>query len=517
MTFTFFRFRPPPIVFAMLLALAVGVLTVELIYLALKDSYQASVKLQVKSNADLLTRITMTGNAMGAVSALGLVNPAVKAVLKSETPADDAGALDALQAIHDAHAATGVYIVRPDGIVQTNIVSLGANLNGDDVGFRPYFKRALKGEKNVYVAISTTTGLRAVYAAAPVYETQSVKSAIIGVAVIRLPDDQLTKIINSSTHGASFLLSPQQVVFSSNQREWFGHMAIQPTEQELSAIRDLKQFGKNFQEKNVLLLPFDIRSETVKYLGRTYLVHGATVNWDDPNGEWRLVILADLGSVMSLPYKIIVGTASGMVALIICLLMMQLRSKFISARTKRLKAEDELKEYTSRLEVESEVKSFLADLSIQLQQTENYPDFAKLLISDVVPRMAASYTALYIYNRESNTFIPIGSYGVAEQSLSEFKGGQGLIGQVSIDGQTLLLEDTKNLPIKIQSGLGYDLPKSVLIVPIKQTNTLLGTMVLASLRGFNARQLAFQEALQPIMAVQLSILSRHKDNNAPIN
>ena len=515
MKFPLLTLRAPPVLFALFLALTLGYLTVELIYQALMDSYKKTALLQVQGDADILTRITMTGNAMGAVSALGLVNPAVKAVLKNEIPADDAAAMESLQAIHDAYAATGVFIVRPDGIVQSNVVSLGTNLNGDKVGFRPYFKRAMQGERNVYVAISTSTGLRAIFAAAPVYETQSDKSAIIGAAVIRLPDDQLTKIMNRSTHGASFLLSPQQVVFSSNQREWFGHMAIQPTESELSAIRNLKQFGKSFLEKNVRLLPFDVRSDTVIHQGRRYLVSRATVNWDDPNGEWRLVMLADLSSVMPLHYKLVVGTTSGIVVLILSLLMMQLRSKLVVARAKRSKAEDELKVYTSRLEVESEVKSFLADLSIQLQQTENYTDFAKVLISDIAPRMAASYIALYVYKHNSNTFVPIGSYGVSEQSLTEFKGGQGLIGQASMDGQTLLLEDTKNLPIKIQSGLGYDLPKAVLLVPIKQTDRLLGTMVLASLRGFNSSQLALQEELQPIMAVQLSILSRYQDGNAP--
>ena len=509
MKFPVLALRPPPLLAAVVIALLTSFLTIELTYLALKDNYDQMVTLQVQRDADILTRITMSGNAMGAVSALGLVNPTVKAVLKNEVPADDAAATETLQAIHDSYSATGVYIVRPDGMVQTNVVSIGASLNGDDVSFRPYFKRAMQGAKNVYVAISTSTGLRMLYAAAPVFETQTLKSKIIGAAVIRMPDDQLTKIMNRSTLGPTFLLSPQKVVFSSNQKEWFGHMAVQPTDTELAAIRNLKQFGKSFLENNVKLLPFDIQQDTVFYDGRTYVVNSATVNWDDPNGEWKLVMLADISSVMPLHTKVILGVSSGLVTLLVSLLMMQWRSKLVYARTKRLKAEDELKVYTNRLELESEVKTFLADLSMGLQQSNTYAEFAKELINQTAPRMGAAYSALYVYQTDRSTFMPIGSYGVLLDQLSPFELGQGLLGQAAKDGETLLLDDTSTLPIKIRSGLGYDSPKAVLLIPIQQNNQLLGIMVLASLKGFNPTQLALQEALQPIMAVQLNILNRN--------
>ena len=500
--------RPSPLLIAALLAAFTGFFTITATQSALEKNYAEVVRLQVQRDADTVAGITLTGNAMGAVAALGLVNPAVKSVLRAEIPADDPAALESLQAIQDAYAATGVYIVGPDGIVQSNVISLGSNLNGDNVGFRPYFKRAMQGKKNVYVAISTTTGLRALYSAAPVYQTQSVKSPIIGAAVVRMSDEQLIKIVNRWTEGPIFLLSPQKVVFSSNRKEWFGYMAEQPTAAEIAAIRDLKQFGNSFLENKVKLLPFDLNQNTVTLEGRKYVVQSANVDWDDPNGEWKLVMLGDVNALLPLSYTLLLGLASGTVVLLISLLLVHWRKKLIYARGKRLQAENDLKVYTSRLESESEVKSFLADLSIVLQQSTQHADFARLLLSHVAPRMAAEYAALYVRKEDSNTLSPIGGYGVPESDLIELEWGQGLLGQVAKDAQTMLLDDAAKLPIKIRSGLGSSLPKSMLLMPVCHLNEVLGILVIASLREFSPLQLTLQESLQPIMAIQLGILNR---------
>jgi C4-dicarboxylate-specific signal transduction histidine kinase len=507
MTFSIRALRPPALLLAVITAVAAGFMAVTLTQSTLEDNYRALLGMQVQRDAGIVTHFTMTGHAMGAVEALGLVNPAVKSVLNAQIPADDATVLESIQAIHDAYAATGVYIVRPDGIVQSNVVSLGSNLMGDNVAFRPYFKRAMRGEKNVYVGISTTTGLRALYAAAPVYQTQSVKSQIIGVAVIRMSDDQLSKIINSWTAGPTFLISPQKIVFSSNHREWFGHMTAQPTPTEVTAIQELKQFGTGFLENKIKLLPFDLKQQTVTFEGQQYAVQSATVNWDDPNGEWKLLLLGNLKGLLPL-HTLLLGTGTSTAVLLVALLMMRLRKKLVHARVKRLQAESDLKVYTSRLEAESEVKSFLADLSIVLQQTSNHADFARQLLSHVTPRMAAEYGALYVRNPDSDFLSPIGGYGVPESELAGFEWGQGLLGQAAMGAQTMLLDDAEKLPIRIRSGLGSDRPKAMLLMPVKHLDQVLGILVLASLRGFNTSHLSLQESLLPVMAIQLGILNR---------
>jgi transcriptional regulator with GAF, ATPase, and Fis domain len=262
-------------------------------------------------------------------------------------------------------------------------------------------------------------------------------------------------------------------------------------------------------DNQVKLLPFDIMQDSVNYDGRSYLVSRATVDWGDPNGDWKLVVMADLDFLMPFNYKLTVGLSSAFGFFLITLMMLQWRAKLQHAKYKRFKAEEEVKVYSTRLEKESESKSFLSDLTLNFQQTTNHIDFAKVLISNVTPRLTAAYVALYARHTDTNEFHPIGCYGVIENTLKTFELGHGMLGQVAKEGQTLMLDDTSALPIVIQSGLGYNKPKAVLLIPIKQSDDVLGVMVVASLKGFNATQLAFQEALQPLMAGQLNVLNRN--------
>jgi C4-dicarboxylate-specific signal transduction histidine kinase len=472
------------------------------------SNYRELVQTEVQRDADLLTRVAISAPSMGAVSALGLVNPTIKAVLKDQLPAEDALLLEELQSVQDAFAATAVYIVRSDGLVPASVVSIGASFNGDQVAFRPYFQRAMQGENNFYVAISTTTGLRSMYVAAPVFDTPSTKSPVIGAVVMRLSEDALLRVMNRPHTNPTFLLSPQNIIFSSNLQEWFGYMAKKPTASELEAIRQLKQFGKSFQENTIQILPFDLSRASVLFDGREFQVHSAKVDWNDPNGEWKLITLAHHNRPIPWHYQWALGLGSGLVVLALGLFILRLRLQFANAKVKRFKAEEELKAHSHRLEAESEMKSFLNDLSITLQQTNSYSEFGQQLLSHITPRMAASYAAVYAFQAQTNGFVPMAGFGAPVESIAPFALDQGLLGQVAHNGQTLLIDDPKQLPIKIQSGLGSDVPQSVLLIPIHHLQQKLGLMVIAGLRPFNATQLALQEELKPMVAIQLSVMQK---------
>lgn len=498
----------PALLPAILLALLVSWSALSISNQMLRSNYRELIQTQVQRDADLLTDIALSGEYAGAVASLGLAHPTIKAALKNEVPGDDPQLLAALQSIQDAFRATAVYLALPDGTVSSSVVSIGANLFGDQIHFRPYFQRALRGEKNFYVAVGTTTGLRSIYYAAPVYETTSQQSAVIGVVTMRLADDALQRIITRYEHHPVLLLSPQNIVFSSNYKEWFGHMAHQPTATEIASIQQLQQFGKRFQDNRIQVLPFDWTQPKVSFDGLDYWVHNATINWNDPNGEWKLVLLAKNQRLMPLHFQWAIGLGAGLMALGLCWLIMRLRQRAVEAKALRMKAEKELQVQTRRLETESEVKSFLTELSIELQQTENYTDFAQRLLTHLTPRMAASYAAVYVYQPRQHAFIPVGGFGIPVTALHPFALEQGLLGQISNHAQTIMLDDPNELPIRVQSGLGSNPPQAVLLVPIHHLNKRLGLIVIASMKPFQTAHLTLQEALKPILATQLSVMEK---------
>ena len=85
-----------------------------------------------------------------------------------------------------------------------------------DVKFRPYFQIAMQGKMNIYAAIGTTTGLRSLYFAAPLYDAVSANAPIIGAVVARLGLERVDSVLRAWS-GPALLLSPQDLVFASTR------------------------------------------------------------------------------------------------------------------------------------------------------------------------------------------------------------------------------------------------------------------------------------------------------------
>lgn len=104
-----------------------------------------------------------------------------------------------------------------------------------------------------------------------------------------------------------------------------------------------------------------------------------------------------------------------------------------------------------------------------------------------VIRLAASYA----YNRKKHL-----------QKTLELK--EGLIGRCIQEGSTLFLTDIPDDYIRIKSGLGGDNPRSLLIVPIRLTETIIGVIEIASLEIIEEFQIEFVERIGSTIASSLA-------------
>ena len=150
-----------------------------------------------------------------------------------------------LQAIGQAYAANGA-ICEPGWDHQILLGYVGIPLTGVDVKFRPYFQIAMQGQRNIYAAVGTTTGMRSLYFAAPLYGEVSADAPIIGAVVARLGLERVDSVLRAWS-GPALLLSPQNLVFASTRADWVDCLAGLCTPERLQAIQQLKQFGKVFE------------------------------------------------------------------------------------------------------------------------------------------------------------------------------------------------------------------------------------------------------------------------------
>ena len=87
----------------------------------------------------------------------------------------------------------------------------------------------------------------------------------------------------------------------------------------------------------------------------------------------------------------------------------------------------------------------------------------------------------------------------------EIEIGDGLVGTVALEKNTIYLNEIPEDYIEIESGLGDANPKSILIVPLKYEEDILGVVELASFKDFSDFEITFiEEVAQSIASSLLS-------------
>jgi PAS domain S-box-containing protein len=112
---------------------------------------------------------------------------------------------------------------------------------GHDFSFRPYFTSAVQGEPASYLALGVTSLKRGVYYSHPVYHPEIGK--IMGVAVIKSSIEHLETTLFSDPEHLLFFVSPNGIVFISNQPKYRFKLLWHLDDKAKDRILNSRQFG----------------------------------------------------------------------------------------------------------------------------------------------------------------------------------------------------------------------------------------------------------------------------------
>ncbi len=110
---------------------------------------------------------------------------------------------------------------------------------GKNYAFRPYFKKAIKGEKAFYFALGVTSGTRGYYASAPV---RDITGRVLGVAVVKRTLEINAKYLRKFKE--YFFINEDGIVFLSGDPKFLFRSIYPLSPQEQERIKASKQFGR---------------------------------------------------------------------------------------------------------------------------------------------------------------------------------------------------------------------------------------------------------------------------------
>ncbi|WP_332855191.1 response regulator [Duganella sp. S19_KUP01_CR8] len=309
----------------------------------------------LKATADDIARqiqIDSTdGRVMGGAILMGLVEDSVKLLLSGELAFDAYRLHVDFAAVLDQYSADTVFVLNGEGTTVAYLNKEGKAIGvGRSLRYRPYVRRALAGEANVYAAIGSNSHERGLYFAAPVYSGNSRDTPIAGVYTIKMPASEIDRILARSKDPV-LLLSPDGVVFATNRNEWLFMQSRKIAPARLAQLEKEKQFGELFAGTGPLQLPFEPVGKQASIQGLTHALAGTDLNWPDDGGAWRVVIAQDKGEWLPLWNQMMLAAAC-IGAVWLCAMVVTGRTRAAeSARRLRFENERRMREITNNLPV----------------------------------------------------------------------------------------------------------------------------------------------------------------------
>lgn len=430
------------------------------------------LNIDVQRDAIAAMSLTLDSNLMGAISLLGLIEPDIKKESTGPIPANQPNISALLENVGRAQHIQGLFVVGRDGFVKSSWDDSGKPSTGIDVRFRPYYKEAMAGRNNIYAAISLARGDHALYFAAPVYAGMARRGDPVGVVVARTDMEKLERLLARSGQ-AAILLSPQGVVFASSRREWRGMLAGEVTPARVAEIRAVRQFGKLFDEKAPRTLPLGLVPGMVQGEGRHYAVASAVVDWNDPSGSWKLVVLEDLGQ--SVPVGTGVPAASMAAAVVVLLGAAGMRA--VRSQAAQQRAHLELERVAQEQALRAELKMQLAQVALQMQQAPDRHARLTAFLDQCHQLFGAMQGSIYAADADGLALAASYASSVPPERLAL---GEGLLGQCALERKARIVDaGGANAAWSIRSGLGSAAPGALLLAPVQLSGRLLGAVELA--------------------------------------
>ncbi|MCP3136137.1 HAMP domain-containing protein [Pyxidicoccus xibeiensis] len=178
-----------------------------------------------------------------------------------------------------------------------------------------------------------------------------------------------------------------------------------------------------------------------------------------------------------------------------------------------------LKDTTRKNTEQDWLKTNLAKFTRVLQGQRDLLTVSKVILSELAPLVDAQHGVFYISERADGgeqALKLLASYAYRQRKglANTFKYGEGLVGQCALEKEPILLSDVPDTYIRISSGLGEEVPRNIVVLPVLFEGEVKAVIELASFHRFSEVHLGFLEQLTESIGIVLNTIAANMRTEA---
>ncbi len=171
-------------------------------------------------------------------------------------------------------------------------------------------------------------------------------------------------------------------------------------------------------------------------------------------------------------------------------------------------AATKLSDATAQNKIQNWLKTGQTQLNEQIRGEQDVVTLAKNIITFLTNYLEAQVGVFYILETlEQEVSIKLlSSYAYTQRkgTSNEFKVGEGLVGQVVLEKERIIVSDIPEDYINVQSGLGESVPQNLLVMPFLYENTVKGVIEIGSFQPITDIQLELLEQIMPNIGIAIN-------------
>ncbi|MBK5294529.1 MAG: GAF domain-containing protein, partial [Acidobacteriia bacterium] len=184
---------------------------------------------------------------------------------------------------------------------------------------------------------------------------------------------------------------------------------------------------------------------------------------------------------------------------------------------------DNLRDTTRKNNEQDWLKTNLAKFTRMLQGQRDLMTVSKMILSELAPLVSAAHGVLYLMeegkDKEQGKLKMLAAYAYTERKnlSTEFRLGEGLVGQCALEKQRILLSNAPPDYIQVTSGLGQAAPLNIIVLPILFEGEVRAVIELASFERFSPTHQAFLDQLTESIGIVLNTLQANMRTEQLLN